>query len=78
MVVAFLIARKYHRVLRRFTPKDSIAYDCLNPRATLNGVVGLRCSTEQMEELIEIAKKRCPEALPQLQEALDFSSEDST
>jgi hypothetical protein len=73
MQVAFLIALKFYKVLRHFVPEDSTAYHSFRAGIPVKGVVGLRCTLEQVGELIAIAQKHCPEAVPQLQEVLEFN-----
>jgi hypothetical protein len=75
MEVAFLLALKFYKVLRHFVPEDSTAYHSFRAGIRVKGIVGLRCTLEQVEELVAIAKTHCPEAVPQLEEVLEFNDQ---
>jgi hypothetical protein len=73
MEVDIVISPECFKTLQSLVPKDSIAHASLRNAVVLYGVVKCPCTLEQAEQLLEIAKNLCPEAVPDIQQAIEFS-----
>jgi hypothetical protein len=71
--VAIVISPECFKTLLRLVPKESIAHASLRNGVVFYGVVKCPCTMEQAEQLLEIAKNLRPEAVPDIQQAIDFA-----
>jgi hypothetical protein len=73
MEVDVVISPASLKVLEAAVPKDSFAHRALRNATLFYGTIRCRCTEEDSEQLLEIAKSFCPEAAVDIEEAIWFS-----
>jgi hypothetical protein len=68
-----VISRECFKILDAATPKKSISHRALSEATLFYGTIRCRCTKDEADELLEIAKSFCPEAVADIEEAIEFS-----
>jgi hypothetical protein len=71
--VDVVISSECFKILDAAAPEKSFAHRALCEATPFYGTIRCRCTEDEAEQLLEIAKSFCPEAVADIEEAIEFS-----